>query len=194
MTKLFFLFSLIFLFSFSCTKKVQLNPETSIDQHLVTKNGMCQQVYSLMAGQNHLAGSIIVTNDVYNMYVTYVTTNGWKLEETHLYVGDVQGIPKNQAGTPKIGHFPNAGSHNNITTYTYTIPTPPMSGCYTIAAHAVVSNSTINNMSTEFTGKLDVNQRNPGGGMQNETAWGSGTQFTPFGWATYFEYCLCPVD
>ncbi|MEO6540160.1 MAG: hypothetical protein ABIN74_04175, partial [Ferruginibacter sp.] len=51
-------------------------------------DGCFPEEVTLVAGQTMNAGSITVTNDADNIYVTYATTNGWKLTETHLYVGD----------------------------------------------------------------------------------------------------------
>ncbi|HEX2684767.1 MAG TPA: hypothetical protein VHL77_12570, partial [Ferruginibacter sp.] len=95
---------------------------------------------ALIAGQTMNAGSVTVTNDASYIYVTYTTTNGWVLTETHLYVGDCALIPVNNPGNPIPGQFPYSGTHANLTTYTYQIPISaiPAGSCGCIAAHAVV--------------------------------------------------------
>ncbi len=41
----------------------------------------------LMAGQHIYSGKVYVWSDEENLYVQFVTDNGWSLGETHLYVG-----------------------------------------------------------------------------------------------------------
>lgn len=133
----------------------------------------CEEVYTLFAGQSIPVGNIVVTNDDTNIYVTFNTDGGWVLNETHVYVGDVAGIPTNGAGNPTIGLFPFNDTHNNAITHTVTVPIDPNLDCYAVAAHASVS--------------LIQN----GNVVQSETAWSSGGPINNGGsWATYSEYCL----
>lgn len=133
----------------------------------------CEEVFTLFAGQHIEAGTITVSNDDTNIYVTYETTGGWVLNETHLYVGDPAGIPTNGAGNPTIGLFPYNDTHNGVTSYTVTVPIDPSLECYAVAAHASVS--------------LIQN----GVPVQQETAWGNGNPINNGGsWATYSDYCL----
>ncbi|MEP7256721.1 MAG: hypothetical protein ABI666_13160 [Ferruginibacter sp.] len=133
---------------------------------------------NLMAGQTMIAGTITVTNDSSYIYVTYTTTGGWVLTQTHLYVGDCALIPVNNPGNPIPGQFPYGGTLNNVTTVTYQIPISkiPMGGCGCIAAHAVVK------------------QLNSSGGtIQTQTGWGQGTLINMTGgnWGMKFDYCSC---
>lgn len=132
----------------------------------------------LIAGQNMNSGSVTVTNDVNYIYVTYTTSAGWLLTQTHLYVGDCALIPVNNPGNPVPGQFPYVGSHNYITTYTYQIPISkiPLGGCGCIAAHAVVV-------------KVDANNNI----IDQQTAWGNGTRINLSGgnWGMKFDYCSC---
>lgn len=140
----------------------------------------CSMVYTLYAGQHIDVGTITVSNDDENIYVTYSTENGWVMDQTHLYVGASSGIPVNNSGNPTIGLFPYNNEHHGATTFTVTVPIDESLDCYAIAAHASVSllgpdNSVI----------------------QTETAWGNGPQMNESGsWATYSEYCLmdCGCD
>lgn len=130
--------------------------------------------YNFYGGQTILVGNVMVTNDSTNLYVTYNTTGGWELEETHLYVGPLSGLPTNNANTPIPGQFPYSETHaSGTTSYTYTIPLSSLNDpCYIIATHASVS-------------KTDGN-----GNQQQETAWSDGTPFPNTNrWGWYNEYC-----
>ncbi len=133
---------------------------------------------ALMAGQTMNAGTVTVTNDANNIYVTYTTTNGWVLTQTHLYVGDCALIPVNNPGNPIPGQFPFTGVHNNVTSYTYTVPLSriPAGGCGCIAAHAVVKQYNASNQL-----------------IQTQTGWGNGIRINLSGgnWGMKFDYCSC---
>jgi hypothetical protein len=146
------------------------------------------QCNTLFAGQTTNVGTVCVDNDLSNLTVTYTTVDGWKLEETHLFVGSsLTEVPKTQTGNPKIGLFPYGTDSlpANTTTSTITIPigdfgaggTACASKTLTLAAHAVVA------------------KVNSDGSIRRETAWGSGTRFATKGsWATYFTYqTQCPA-
>lgn len=133
---------------------------------------------TLIAGQTMDAGTVTVSNDATNIYVTYTTTNGWVLTQTHLYVGDCALIPVNNPGNPIPGQFPFTSAHNNVTTYTYTVPISriPAGGCGCIAAHAVVKQY---NSSNQL--------------IQTQTGWGNGVRINLTGgnWGMKFDYCSC---
>ena len=76
-------------------------------------------VYILIAGQNIDVGTVSVWNDSINLYVEYITTGGWKMCETHLYVGKTN--PQILTSAP--GQFPYSEEHNPaVSTFTYIIP------------------------------------------------------------------------
>lgn len=75
------------------------------------------QVSTLWAGQTINAGTVTVSNDEDNLYVTYTTQNGWVLTEVHLYVLDAE---PTQRLTP--GQAPYKSTLMNATTYTFTVP------------------------------------------------------------------------
>ena len=134
-------------------------------------------IVTLFAGQTIDAGNVTVTNDANFIYVTYNTTNGYVLTQTHLYVGDCALIPVNRPGNPIPGQFPYITTHSNVTSYTYQIPITaiPVGSCGCIAAHAVVV-------------KLDA----AGQVVDQQTAWGNGTVINPDGqWGMKFSYCSC---
>ena len=166
---------------FSC-KKASYEPEQAttdagsgpIGGKVDPPGGCAPTEVALIAGQNINAGTVTVTNDANFIYVTYATTNGWTISQTHLYVGDCALIPVNHAGNPQPGHFPYTGTHSNVTSYTYQVPISaiPEGDCGCIAAHCV------------------VNKSGPGGGTQ--TAWGNGSQINVGGsWAMKFDFCSC---
>jgi len=136
---------------------------------------------NLMAGQHHLAGSVIVENDADFLYVTYEATGNWRIKKTHLYVGDCNGIPTNGGGNPMIGRFPLHGNHSNpsVSSYTYTIPLADLAECGCVAAHAEV-----------------VRLNSSGNVVQSETAWGEGPRIGGSSWAMKFSYCAeeCEED
>jgi len=132
----------------------------------------------LVAGQTIDAGTVTVSNDANYIYVTYTTTNGWVLTQTHLYVGDCALIPVNNPGNPMPGQFPYASAHNNLTTYTYQVPVSriPLEGCGCIAAHAVVK---------KYNSANQV--------IDTQTGWGNGVRINLSGgnWGMKFDYCSC---
>lgn len=132
---------------------------------------------SLIAGQSIDAGNVTVTNDANFIYVTYNTSNGYVLTQTHLYVGSCSLIPVNRSGNPTPGHFPYNTVQENSTTFTYQVPISalPAGTCGCIAAHAVV-----------------VKYNENGVIIDQQTAWGNGTEISPRGnWGLKFGYCSC---
>jgi len=141
---------------------------------------MCaQSSTNLMAGQHHVAGSVIVENDADFLYVTYQATGNWRIKKTHLYVGACNGIPTNGAGNPMIGHFPLHGNHSNpsVSSYTYTISLDDLPACGCVAAHAEV-----------------VRLNDAGTVVQSETAWGQGSRIGGSSWAMKFDYCKAECE
>jgi len=146
--------------------------EDSADE--VDSSSNCEAEFTLYAGQSINVGSIVITNDDDNIYVTYNTTGGWVLNETHLFVGELNDMPATPNGNPKIGLFPYKDSHNGVSSFTLSIPINEDLECYVVAAHASVS----------LPGTEEE-------GAQTETAWSTGEQINESGsWATYSEYCL----
>ena len=135
----------------------------------------------LMAGQSVNVGSVSVWNDATNVYVSYFTTGDYRIRKTHLYVGDCNTIPTNNAGNPRIGQFPYQVSHGTtgISEYVYTIPRSSLPvGCVCVAAHAEV-------VAYNASGSL----------VFSETGWGFGEEINDGGsWAMKFNYCQQDCD
>lgn len=174
----------IALLLLSCEKEdpIVLEQQNQITDNTTqdNDNDECSEEFTLYAGQFTDVGSIVITNDDTNIYVTYNTINGWVLNETHLYVGHPDNIPTNNAGNPQIGQFPYNDTHNNATSFTITVPIDESLDCYAVAAHASVS--------LIIDGEV----------VQSETAWSDGDDINDGGsWATYSEFCLldcCEVE
>ena len=85
--------------------------------------------YTLWAGQDINAGKVIIRNDSDTLYVTYITSGGWKLVETHVHVAlDPTQIPQTQpnkkgkgGGNPIPGLFQFSEPPTNPTIQTYEI-------------------------------------------------------------------------
>lgn len=135
----------------------------------------CEKVFGFFGDQTILVGNLSVTNDENNLYVTYKTDGGWYFTNTHLYVGELTGLPDvNASNFPR--NFPYLINHDEIQEYTYTIPLDGLPECYIIAAHAEVHHF--------------INQ-------QSKDAWSSGTSFPNLPqdeWGWYSSYCTQYCD
>jgi len=122
-------------------------------------------------------GVVEVTNDGNNLTVTYTTTNGWLLNETHLHIAnESEYIPQTKKGNPQPGQFDYSEEHECITTITYVVPLIDIDisdeGTVCIAAHAAVE-------------LLPVGEEEE---IRYESAWGEGEDFEGKNWAMYFTY------
>ena len=151
-----------------------------IELNKVTIEGCPTTEVALIAGQTINAGSVSVTNDANNIYVTYTAANGYVLTQTHLYAGSCDAVPVNSQGNPIPGAFPYSTVQNNTTSYTETVPLSAIGAgnCGCIAAHAVVV-------------KLDAS----GQIIEQQTGWGNGIRINPNGgnWGMKFSYCTCTI-
>ena len=139
----------------------------------------CFEPVDLIAGQNHIAGTVTLDSDGEDIIITYQTIEGWTIDLTHLSIGDCeQSIPTTGSGNPKVGKFEHTEPHSADTNKViYMIDLAAMKAehdivdLYCFAAHA------------EVTG--------PTGG---ETAWADGTGFEGNNWAMYVEAFLSQCD
>lgn len=150
-TKLFFIALTASMFAVSSCQKTDLKSYEKIAPPASTLNSKamlsgftngCSPVEAVLFTElNSNAGTITIGNlDKDNLYVTFTCDNNWTLVQTNLFVGDCALIPFKLDGTPDVDNYPNITVHDNITTYTYTIPAsliPPGSwGC--VSAYALV--------------------------------------------------------
>jgi len=119
----------------------------------------------LITGQHNYSGKVKVWDDGKSLYVKYITTQPWCLEETHLAVASsLEQIPQSNEN-PIPGQFPFSTTHHCSSAFTYTVPLDFDACTLYIAAHAVVYKE-----------------------GDYETAWGDGFEFSGSNWATYFTY------
>jgi hypothetical protein len=80
--------------------------------------------WDLTAGQTTNVGTVTVSNDLDNLYVTYTLTYpGATLGTLHLWVGnDLLTLPKAGNGAPIPGQFPYQQDATGATAYTFTVP------------------------------------------------------------------------
>jgi len=134
-------------------------------------------ITTLYAGQHIDIGTITVSNNEMNLFVTYEVNGNWWLSESHLYVGSKDEIPITDKGNPKIGHFPYHGDHDLTQTYTFTIPLANLDDCFVIISHA----STV--------------KKENGENVSSETAFGFGNnEFEGNRWGWYSDYCKKDCD
>lgn len=165
---------------------------------------------TLWAGQHINCGSAVVGIEGDDLVVTYETTDGWKLTETHLYIGAEP--PAKSAP----GRFPY--KHENlggVSADTYSIPLSSLSAepgdTLYLAAHAVVQKPARDdetcqeetawaegerirkkgNWSMFFSVTIpDVSSPGQEPESISETAWGFGLPFPGMNWATFFIYVV----
>jgi len=98
--------------------------------------------YTLWAGQHNDAGTVVITNDDENIYVTYNTNETADLGEVHVYIWeDASLIPTKR---PAPGHADYVVENINADSYTVVIPADLSCGnTYFISTHAaLVGNGT----------------------------------------------------
>jgi hypothetical protein len=171
--KKFFLLSVLGLFFISCSE--ENNSKNEFNRELAFRStSNCEFAeLDLMAGQNILAGKVLVEADENNIYVTINTLGDWLISEAQVHAG--QTIPTNKAGNPIPGQFDYKQTFNPwVSTVTFTIARSAaglVEDCTKIATHVVV-------------------RRNNGNTIQSETAWAGNIRFNNKNWATYFQFCV----
>ncbi len=182
----FFIILLVVITIMSCSKEETFTARTSctIDTDLVSFSSLsCNTATSidLIAGQTINAGKITLFNDGINLTVTFSTTGGWVLDETHLFAGDCAYIPLNSSCNPQFGLFPFNNTHSpSATSFTYQIPVTSLDSCFCFVAHASVSQ-------VNTTGDI----------ITSETAIGVGPNDLPgnrWGWFSVFCPDNCSPD
>ncbi len=85
-------------------------------------------------------GSVTVSNDATHLYVTYTVTTGFIIDQSALQVAtSLAGIPVTSSGDPKTSQFTYRTTNQpGVTSYTYTIPRPPVQSTIYIVANATV--------------------------------------------------------
>lgn len=157
---------------------------TAFASCVATEDGSGIASFPLLAGKTINAGDITVQVAGANLEIDYNVTDGWTLNEVHLWVGEtITDMPQTRKGLPVPGKFPYAsGDISPETIYTISIPLSALTcdETYFIAAHASLS-------------KIHAD-----GSIQNETAWSEGARIADRGnWATYSTItltCDCSIS
>lgn len=145
-----FLFISIFLLGFiGCQNTDTLNsPDESLDKSrnnsaialsAINTTPGAKTCVELVAGQYNVIGSVCVEAFTDYLRITYdVTVPDWSITETHLaVVNDPSQFPRTNNGNPKVGNFPFKGTHTNVGSVSYDVPTSGLNPLVYIAAHAV---------------------------------------------------------
>lgn len=125
------------------------------------------------------AGDVLVWNDAENLYVKYLTAEGWCLTETHLHIAISLGDIPQKNGNPIPGQFDISrflicAISDEIGIPLENFDLAPGDMIY-VASHA----SLVENLPVEYSD-----------GPLEETAWGDGEPFAGANWATYFTYTV----
>jgi hypothetical protein len=148
-------------------------------------------VWNLTAGQTINVGTVTVTNDATNIYVTYaLTAPCWEFGTLHLWIGsDLNNVPKNPQGTPVPGQFCRAAgsggacftpSSSGTTSHTFTIPFTQV---------GIQDVTQVCNLALYIFTHAEVKGTCNGNG--SETAWGGPTSGTGPRWYFYGSYPVC---
>jgi len=114
------------LFFMSCEKQQitdKFGNTSDADQmSLKSLTEVCgSEIWTIWAGQDIDAGTLTVSNDETNIYVTYSTTT--QFGNLHVWVGtDSTAFPQNSQGKPVFGQFPYTYDATGLNEYTFTIP------------------------------------------------------------------------
>lgn len=140
--------------------------------------------WDLTAGQTIDVGSVTVSNDATNLYVTYALDYpGATFGTLHLWVGsDLANVPANPQGTPVPGQFPYKPDASGLTTYTITIP-------FTDLLIQDVAQAC--GLQLYVVAHAEVNVPDGEGGYDAETAFGGPNPGAGPRWWFYGVYTVC---
>ncbi len=132
----------------------------------------CKTV-NLIAGQNHIAGTVTIDIEGDHLIVTYTTNSDWNIDATHLHITSCEnnGFPTTGSNNPKVGNFEYSSTHESgITEVVYAISLSDVTEEFCFAAHAEVN------------------------GPSEETAWAEGEEFGGNSWAMFVEANLTDCE
>ena len=148
--------------------------------------------YTLWAGKTNDAGTVTVTNDDDNLYVTYNTNGTADLGEVHVYVwDDLADIPSKR---PAPGHAPYTAENINADSYTVTIPSSLECGdvLYISTHAALVADGAGDDDSDDGTGGND-GETAYAGGSNTEGGFPTG-RGAWWGYVTYTVECFFDIS
>lgn len=187
--------AMITLLVLACQKENQTSPVT---QNLELRNTCGTVSWDLFAGQYIDVGSLTVSNDADNLYVTYILDYqnpacpdgpvDAEFGTLHLWVGnDLTNVPTNKNGTPVPGQFCEADGGacldaTGLTTYTFTIPFSDLN---------IVDVSQVCGTSLYVVAHAEVKLTDCAGNVSSETAFGGNTPGGGPRWWFYGGYAVC---
>jgi hypothetical protein len=141
--------------------------------------------WQLTAGQHINVGSVTVSNDLDNLYISYnLTYPGASFGTLHAWVGnDIANVPANNQGTPVPGQFPYKPDATGLTTYTITVPFQDLL-IQDVAAACPLSLVVVTHAEVTMDSDGD-------GTLEGETAFGGDTEGTGNRWWFYGTYKVC---
>jgi hypothetical protein len=136
---------LISFFFVSCTKHETSSPPVKSDLKAATIiSSITPDEFTIIAGQNMTAGSVIFTETSGGLLVEYTLTGGWQLDAVHFWIGtDPTTYPQTKKGTPIPGQFPYVFENLGwVSYYSFTVPTANLSdwcnGAFYTLCHAAL--------------------------------------------------------
>jgi hypothetical protein len=150
----------------------------------------CAKTWDLWAGQHIDVGSVTVTNDTQNIYVTYqLDYPGATFGNLHMWVGtSLLNLPGGGTGRPAPGQLCNAlggacFDATGLTSYTFTIP---------FASLSIVDVTLVCDLKLYVVTHAEVVMDSDGdGNLDNETAFGGDKPGPGPAWWFYAEYPIC---
>jgi hypothetical protein len=163
--------------------------------------GGAAETYTFFVGQHIEAGTVTVTNDADNVYITYETADGWELTATNFYIGKTDPNNEVDALSSAPGQFP----------YNHVYSTPITSITYTVALNVIEEYSTPKGnkwaaagnpgatlgediyIATHAEAQKEIGTDEYGNPIyQDESGWCEGDEFGK-GWAMFATYELMEV-
>jgi hypothetical protein len=141
--------------------------------------------WDLTAGQTINVGTVKVSNDSANLYITYTLAYpGATLGNLHMWVGDhISLVPSNKQGIPVPGQFPWKVDATGLTASTLAIP---------LTALGIVDESKVCGMSLFVVTHAEVSMDSDHDGQkEDETAFGGDTSGSGPRWWFYGAYSIC---
>jgi hypothetical protein len=116
---------LALLFFASCKKEQPvISTSATNDASLLLREDCTPTTWNLMVGQTIDAGSVTVSNDATNLYVTYqLDYPNACFGQLQVWIGrDFADLPRNNKGIIVPGQFPYKSDATGQTSYTFTVP------------------------------------------------------------------------
>ncbi len=140
--------------------------------------------WDLTAGKTIKAGTVTVSNDGSNLYVTYALTfKGATFGTLHMWAGtDIAMVPANKQGIPVPGQFPWKVDATGLTTSTLAIP---------LSSLGIAEESQACGKAVYVVTHAEVNMDSNGDGkMELETAFGGDIEGDGPRWWFYGDYAI----